>query len=219
MKNQSSPIAKEGIPFILLFSLVGDAFVWYGNNAALRGVGYFFFILTIFTIYFFRNPKRNIDGDARSVVAPADGRIIKAEEYDENDLLNAKAIKVSIFMNVFNVHINRVPVTGVAKKIKYHPGKFFNAEWDKASEHNERSMMLIETPSKALVLVVQIAGLIARRIVSYPTEGQKVEKGKRYGLIRFGSRLDVYLPPDSEITVKIGQKVKAGEVLGYLKHG
>lgn len=220
MRNQNTLIADEGKKLILfLFMMAGGLFVakWINPEYDFQIEGGVFFLFALFTMYFFRNPTRRIDGDEKSVVAPADGRIIKINECFEDELLNDKAIQISIFMNVFNVHINRVPVSGSVQKLKYHPGKFFRANLDKASKENEHCSILIKTASGALVQVVQIAGLIARRIVFYPGVGDFLEKGKRFGLIRFGSRLDVYMPVGSDISAKIGQKIKAGEVLGYLK--
>ncbi len=220
MRNQNNLIAKEGQSLVFFFLLLGIGlfFARYAHSDYdFRVEGVIVTAFGLFTAYFFRNPVREIDSAERSVVAPADGKVIKIEERHEDEFINGDVILISIFMNVFNVHINRVPVTCEVTKIKYHPGKFFNASLDKASKHNERCSMLIKTPGGALVLVVQIAGLIARRIVSYPRKGDNIIKGKRYGLIRFGSRLDVYMPKGSKIAAKIGQKIKAGEVLGYLK--
>jgi phosphatidylserine decarboxylase len=214
MRNQNNLIAKEGQSLVFFFLLLSAGLLIKG----FRIESIIFLVCGLFTAYFFRNPEREIDTDENSIVAPADGKVIKIEECYEDDLLKSDVVQISIFMTVFNVHINRVPVSGTVTGVKYHPGKFFSANLDKASKDNERLSMVIKTnKSDALVLVVQIAGLIARRIVSYPRYGDYIEKGKRYGLIRFGSRLDVYMPKGSDIAVKIGQKVKAGEVLGYLR--
>jgi len=218
MKNQNNYVAKEGWLLITILAIASAGFFvagFFGQTMYYEG-GFFLFC-ALFTAYFFRNPYRAIDTDERSVVAPADGKVIKVEPCHESDLLNADTILISIFMNVFNVHINRVPISGKIDNIKYHEGKFVNASFDKASTDNERLAMLIRTKDDKLVMAVQIAGLIARRIVSYVRKGDEIEKGKRYGLIRFGSRLDVYMPKDSEIVAKVGQKIKAGEVLGYLR--
>jgi phosphatidylserine decarboxylase len=214
MKNQNSIIAREGWPFVSLLLIISLSFLLRGGFMIPSAVS---FGLALFTFYFFRNPEREIDADENSVVAPADGKVIKVEEVREDELLKDDVVLISIFMSLFNVHINRVPVSGTVIRLKYHPGKFVSANLDKASTSNERCSMLIKTRSKKIVMVVQIAGLVARRIVSYPRLGNNIEKGKRYGLIRFGSRLDVYMPKDSEIVAKVGQKIKAGEVLGYLK--
>ena len=213
MKNQDNLIAKEGMSLVIFFLMLGVGLYLYD----FRIEGGVFLFFGLFTAYFFRNPKREIDQDENSVVAPADGKVIKIQDSHEDDFSKNETILISIFMNIFNVHINRVPISGTVAKIKYHPGKFFNASFDKASKHNERCSMLIKTKNDVFVLVVQIAGLVARRIISYPRVGDELVKGKRYGLIRFGSRLDVYMPKGSEIAVKIGHKIKAGEVLGYLR--
>ena len=213
MKNQNNLIAKEGLSLVIFFLMLGVGLSLYD----FRIEGGVLLAFAMFTAYFFRNPEREINNNENSVVAPADGKVIKIQDCYEDEFSRTDTVLISIFMNIFNVHINRVPVSGTVAKIKYHPGKFINASFDKASKDNERSSMLIKTKNNTLVLVVQIAGLIARRIVSYPRTGDELVKGRRYGLIRFGSRLDVYMPKESEIAVKIGQKIKAGEVLGYLR--
>jgi len=149
--------------------------------------------------------------DEKAIISPADGRVIKIEEVDEEELLNEKAIKVSIFMSVLNVHVNRAPCTGTIKTISYSKGKFFPASLDKASELNERNSILIETEDGRQILTIQIAGIIARRIVCWFTEGMQIRKGERFGLIKFGSRLEVFMPLDTTINVKLGDKVIAGE--------
>jgi phosphatidylserine decarboxylase len=166
---------------------------------------------------FFRNPQRTIPGDPKAVVCPADGKVIEIKEMDEPDFLKARCIRICVFMNVFNVHVNRIPLAGTIKRIQYFPGKFLVASLDKASELNERNAVLIEGAGGVKVLVVQIAGMVARRIVSYITVGDSVKKGDRFGLIRFGSRLDLYLPLDTKITVRMGETVKGGEtIMGVL---
>ncbi|MFC1855092.1 phosphatidylserine decarboxylase family protein [Thermodesulfobacteriota bacterium] len=213
MRNQNNLIAREGQLLVIVLLIIGIALCYFDYCIA----AYLFLFFGAFTAYFFRNPTREIDADENSVVAPADGTIIKIEEQNNVDVLERDAVKISIFMSVFNVHINRVPISGTVHKVKYHKGKFINASFDKASTDNERNSMVIETKSGVHILVVQIAGLIARRIVFYPNIGDQLEKGMRYGLIRFGSRLDVYVPKGTEITANIGQKIKSGEVLGYLR--
>ncbi|MEE9615280.1 MAG: phosphatidylserine decarboxylase family protein, partial [Thermodesulfobacteriota bacterium] len=164
----------------------------------------------------FRDPEREVPPGDDSIISPADGRVIKVEPASEDTLLKGEATKISIFMNVFNVHVNRVPASGRVTAVAYHPGKFFSADLDKASEDNERNAILIETPGGKRFVTVQIAGLIARRIVCCLKEGVDVEKGKRFGMIRFGSRLDVYLPPEARVEVRVGDRVKAGSsILGY----
>ena len=209
------PLAREGYPFILasIFVIIATWVI------GLRGVSYFSLGLAIFIISFFRDPERDIPSEEGSVVSPADGRIIKIEQErigDRFKICPQEAIKISIFMNVFNVHVNRVPASGKVLGVFYNPGKFFSADKDKASLENEQNALLIEAKNGKRFVVNQIAGLIARRIVCYTKEGDTLEKGKRFGMIRFGSRLDVYLPVDCKINVSIGDKVKAGSsILAY----
>jgi len=215
MKNQHQPIALEGYPFIALFaffSLFFAAVDW--NCLATIGLG-----LTLFVIYFFRNPERFSNEEDNVFVAPADGKIIFVGKVPENRYFGGEEVtKVSIFMNVFNVHVNRVPINCKVIDQFYNQGRFFNASLDKASLENEQSGLLLETDSGLKVLCVQIAGLIARRIVSYPENGDSLERGRRYGLIRFGSRVDLYFPEGIEVSAKLGDKTVAGEsVLGQLK--
>jgi phosphatidylserine decarboxylase len=154
----------------------------------------------------------------KTVVAPADGRILKIHHLeDKKNPLGQPAFKVSVFMTVFNVHVNRIPVESVIKDITYNPGKFFSANLDKASEFNENNQITLETRDAHKVVFIQIAGLIARRIVCWVKAGERVTTGQRFGLIRFGSRVDIYLPDDTQITAQINQKVRAGQtVIGYL---
>lgn len=177
-----------------------------------------FTLLTLLTIYFFRDPKRTHVNKEKMVLTPADGKILSIEKLNHGDNhLKDKMIKISIFMSIFNSHINRIPIRGKITQLSYHPGKFFSANKDKASTYNEHNIVTLDTDNKKKVVFVQIAGLIARRIACWINEGDYVETGQRFGLIRFGSRLEVYLPPDSTITVKEGWKVKAGQtVIGFL---
>lgn len=213
MRNQNQPVAVEGYPFIALFAFLTLVF-------ALLGWGLLTLLLlalTLFTIYFFRNPERLVPEGDDLVIAPADGKVVFVGEVEEDRYLKAPALKVSIFMSVFNVHVNRVPCSGRVVDMYYQKGSFFNAALDKASRDNEQAGILLETDSGKQLLFVQIAGLIARRIVTYPVIGDILQTGRRYGLIRFGSRVDVYLPQDSEIRVRLGDRTIAGEtVLGQL---
>ncbi|MDR1044733.1 MAG: phosphatidylserine decarboxylase family protein [Candidatus Adiutrix sp.] len=198
------PVARPGLIFIIisaLFFLLGLLLDW----DCFRN---FFFVLTLFIIWFFRDPARPTPPPGFGL-SPADGRVIVIEDVQYNPYTQAPAKKVSIFMNIFNVHVNRLPLDGRLLSQTYFPGKFLNASLDKASEHNERNALILET-GEGRVAVVQIAGFIARRIVSWVREGQSLERGRRFGLIRFGSRVDLYLPPDSEIMVGLGQQVLAG---------
>ncbi len=214
MKNQHQPVAVEGYPFIGLFAFVSlfcAAVGW--HCLATLGLG-----LTAFTIYFFRNPDRFPPDNEKAIVAPADGKIIFVGKVPENRYFDGQEVtKISIFMNVFNVHVNRVPVSSKVLDQFYNRGRFLNASLDKASFENEQSGMLIETESGVKILCVQIAGLIARRIVSYPETDDMLERGQRYGLIRFGSRVDLYFPEGVEVLAKLGDKTVAGEtVMGAL---
>ena len=165
-------------------------------------------IISLFILQFFRDPTRPIPHDKNLIISAADGRVISIEKITD-PYKKRKAIKVSVFMNVFNVHSNKAPVSGAIIKKWYSPGKFFNASLSKASLENERCALLIETQDKQLITCVQIAGLIARRILCYKKAGDKLLKGERYGFIRFGSRVDLYLPENSKIKVVLGQKVKS----------
>lgn len=212
--NENTPIAVEGIPFAIPL-LILSILLWYFG---VRWPALFFILLTIFVLWFFRNPERVIPQDPMAVISPADGKIIVAEEVSEGRYLKERALKVSVFMNVFNVHVNRAPYSGKVVDVIYNKGKFISANLDKASMDNEQNAVILDIGSGKKIMFVQIAGLIARRIVCYLKPGDSIEKGKRMGLIRFGSRLDVYLPIGSTLNVKIGDKVVAGEtILGYLK--
>ncbi|MDD5344448.1 MAG: phosphatidylserine decarboxylase family protein [Smithella sp.] len=211
--KHDSVIARGGYPFIVL-SLVTTVFI------AFFGIGWLtilFAFITFFIIWFFRNPDRYFQDEEKVLISPADGKIIKIENVEVNGTISGEFKKISIFMNVFNVHVNRAPYSGQIEAINYHEGKFFSANLDKASLDNERNEIMIRTEDGRSLWMVQIAGLIARRIVCWVNVGTIVKKGERVGLIRFGSRVDVYLPDDSRISVKLKDKVKAGEtVLGYL---
>lgn len=208
--NYPHPIlAKEGWPFLVLL-LVGaiGIQILLGTWVALP-----WWLALVFVIQFFRDPPRVVAGtSAKSVVAPADGRIVAVEE-TEDTYLNRRAIKVSVFMNVFNVHSNRSPVDGTVQQVWYSPGKFINADLAKASTENERCAMHLKTADDQDVTSVQVAGLIARRILNYMDGGMKLARGQRYGFIRFGSRVDVYLPLDAKVKVVIGEKVYASSTL------
>ena len=206
-------IAHEGYPFIV-FSLVITIFI------AFLGIGWLailFVFITFFIVWFFRNPERSFQDEEKGLISPADGKVIKIEDVVVNGTISGRFKKISIFMNVFNVHVNRAPYSGKIETINYHEGKFFSANLDKASLDNERNEVMIRAEDGRSVWMVQIAGLIARRIVCWVNVGTTIKKGERFGLIRFGSRVDVYLPEDSQISVKLRDNVKAGQtVLGYL---
>jgi phosphatidylserine decarboxylase len=208
-------IAREGWPFlaVALIASLAVTFIapWYCSLPL--------WLASLFILQFFRDPPRNIPGDDRTVVSPADGRIV-AVERTQDPYLQRDALKVSVFMNVFDVHSNRSPVDGVVEKDWYHPGKFLNATLSKASSENERKALWIKTVNGFDVVCVQVAGLIARRILCYVRSGDRLARGQRYGFIRFGSRVDVYLPPDVLVKSSIGDKVYAAEsVLAELPKG
>lgn len=214
MDSRDNWIAREGYPFIFPLVIVTLILAY----AGLFWTAFFFFLITFFVTWFFRNPARRAPVGEGMVVSPADGRVLKIEEVDGSALLKGRRRKISIFMNVFNVHVNRSPCSGTVTAIRYHQGKFLSANLDKASDLNERNEILIQTRDGADILTVQIAGLIARRIVCWIQEKMYVNIGERFGMIRFGSRLEVFLPIEAKVLVKEGDRVKAGETLiGSLK--
>ena len=207
------PVALEGYPFILLAGFVAliTAILDY-DMIALTAL-----FLSAFSLYFFRDPERVSPQDADVLVAPADGKIILVERLFDDKFVKEHVYKVSIFMNVFNVHVNRSPYPGRVERIHYMPGRFYSADTERGALQNEACAMTMTTGSGARLAVVQVAGLIARRIVCWATPGDSLARGERFGLIRFGSRVDLYLPLATQLEVGVGQKVKAGEtVLGYL---
>ncbi|HUG78865.1 MAG TPA: phosphatidylserine decarboxylase [Burkholderiales bacterium] len=205
-------IAREGWPFLaaaVLLSLAIGFFVgWLWSIP--------FWLATLFVLQFFRDPAREVPDDPAAVVSPADGRIVEVGR-TRDPWLERDALKVSVFMNVFNVHSNRSPVDGVVKERWHFPGAFLNAALDKASLSNERNALWLRTRDGQDVICVQVAGLIARRILCYVGAGTELARGERFGFIRFGSRVDVYLPPDARVKAAIGDKVYAAEsVLAWL---
>jgi phosphatidylserine decarboxylase len=201
------PFAKEGFPFILAGLCLTLFFAFLGFVLVSIILG----ILTLFIMFFFRDPDRRYEVRNKSVYSPADGRILEVKRLEDgNNPLGMPGHRLSIFMSVFNVHVNRIPVAGTIKKIVYRPGKFFSANLEKASQHNEHNKITLETPDFQHIVFIQIAGLIARRIACWVEEADDVEAGQRFGLIRFGSRLEIYLPDNAIITAQKGQKVKAG---------
>lgn len=205
------PVHPAGRWFVVLFFLAALAVDQFSHFFGWVGL-----ILTAWCAYFFRDPERVTTQREGAVISPADGKVTAIREMVPPVELNIgkeKLRKVSIFLNVFDVHINRVPVEGKIIARHYIPGKFLNAELDKASEKNERMLLAVQRPDGVKVGFVQIAGLVARRIVCWAREGQTFERGERFGLIRFGSRMDVYLPLNADIRVELGQKVLAGETV------
>lgn len=201
-------IAREGWPFLAV-AVIASAVV---NGWAGFWWAFPLWLVTLFILQFFRDPPRAVPQDPNAVLSPADGRIVAVERV-EDPYLKRQALKLSVFMNVFNAHSNRSPVDGEIREIWYFPGKFINAELSKASLENERNALWIRTPGGADVTCVQVAGLIARRILCYAGTGQRLARGERYGFIRFGSRVDVYLPPAATPRVSIGDKVYATETV------
>ena len=203
-------IHAEGYKFLVIAGIITIIFYSFSNFLGLIGL-----VLTIWVYYFFRDPERVIIGDDNYLVSPADGEIIKVEEVDgprELGLENKKFNKISVFMNVFDCHVNRTPCAGKVEEILYKPGKFFNASLDKASTDNERNFYKIKDSHGNEIVIVQIAGLIARRIVCETFKDQSLKQGERIGMIRFGSRADIYYE-NYEPLVKIGQKTISGETL------
>lgn len=196
-------IAKEGWPFIAITFVLAIAISFASWWIAIP-----FWLLAIFVLQFFRDPARMAPDGDDLVLAPADGRIVVVEQ-TEDPYAKRQALKISVFMNVFNVHSNRSPVDGVVQSVEYFQGKFLNAALDKASLENERNAIVVKTDDGQLVTFVQVAGLVAKRILNYAQVGQRLAHGERYGLIRFGSRVDVYLPLEAQPLVSIGEKVSA----------
>lgn len=214
MRNHNQPVVVEGYPFIGLFAFVTLVVALLDWSL----VTILCLALTLFAVYFFRNPDRTIPQGGQLVVAPADGTVVFADVIEEERFFGEEMLKISIFMSLLNVHVNRVPCSGTVIDQYYSKGQFLNASLDKSSLENEQGGLVIETPSGHKVLVVQIAGLIARRIVTYPVIGDVLERGQRYGLIRFGSRVDIYLPKETQSEIKLGDHCVAGEtVLGQLQ--
>lgn len=213
--NNNGIIAREGYPFIAYsvgLTVLLTLSAWKLQTIVLAVPAVISMLLTVFVISFFRNPERTAPGDGNTVVAPADGTVIVVEKVTENPL-GVEALKISIFMSVFNVHVNRAPLDGKVVDIAYHPGKFLDARDGRASSENERNGVVLETTTGIRIAFVQIAGLIARRIICYPKVGDVLVRGARYGLIRFGSRVDVYLPAGVESLVKLGDKTVSGETV------
>jgi phosphatidylserine decarboxylase len=206
MSNYPHPIiAKEGWPFVAASLIVSALVTYYLGWWSLP-----FWLISVFILQFFRDPPRAVPDNPAAVVSPADGRVLVVEKTID-PYLAREAIKVSVFMNVFNVHSNRAPVDGRVSGVWYHPGKFVNAALPKASTDNERNALWLRTADGTDITAVQVAGLIARRILCYVGNGDTVRRGQRYGFIRFGSRVDVYLPLDATVRATIGDKVYATE--------
>ena len=205
------PIERAGYAFVFAAAFVTAVMALLGVTIlALIGLAATFFIC-----YFFRDPDRVVPHQDGAIVSPADGKIVAVERVDQSPYYDGSSIKISIFMSIFNVHVNRIPHEGDIKRISYYPGKFFSANLDKASQLNEHNAIWVDTGNGRQICFVQIAGLIARRIICRVQEGDTVKRGQRFGLICFGSRLDVYLPESAAVKVDLGDRVQAGtSVLG-----
>jgi phosphatidylserine decarboxylase len=210
MKERTGPIARPGFRFILMGLIIFGSGFWAGRFLMLLGL-----VLTLFFLYFFRDPERSVPDGPGLLISPADGRVIVLERVREETFLKQPVQKLSIFMNVFDVHVNRAPVAGRVQGLAYRPGRYLAANRPDAPDQNEQLAVHLRTAAGAEVVVVQIAGLLARRIVSYIQEGDDLDQGERLGLICFGSRVDLYFPEQFQAQVRIGQKVKAGSsILG-----
>jgi len=202
------PVAREGLPFIVIAWLIAAALAWASWWIALAA----WLPVAIWVIAFFRDPVREGPRGESLVLAPADGKVVSVITMDEPSFLGGKATRISIFMNVFNVHVNRYPASGTVTWRAYHPGRFLNAATEKASLENEQSSVGLQT-ARGPILVRQIAGLVARRIITDHATGAVVEQCDRMGLIRFGSRVDVFLPPGADPRVQVGQKTHAAQTV------
>jgi phosphatidylserine decarboxylase len=216
-------IASEGYPFVLislLITLVTSLLLLWSSRLGgsqitfylLSGASLFFLVVTLFMVFFFRDPNRIIPGGEGLFVSPADGKVILIRDVHEKDYLNSETKEISIFMSPLNVHVNRAPCDGRVSVVKYSPGKFMAAYKDNASVKNENIVMVLDG-EKGRVLVRQVAGFVARRAVCRARVGDVLKRGERYGIIKFSSRLDVYLPKDAQINVRLGDNVKAGETV------
>jgi phosphatidylserine decarboxylase len=208
------PIAMPGVKFVAIAILFTGMFFYFGWQV----LGIISICLTLFVTWFFRDPERVVPEESDALVSPADGKVIIVQRLAQCEYMDGHCQKVSIFMNVFNVHVNRIPFDGVVERVQYNPGKFINASFDKASVHNERNALVVKTDDGKSFAFVQIAGLIARRIVNCVTTGERVKKGDRYGMIQFGSRLDLYLPLAFDVKVRVGDKTSAGStIIGHMR--
>jgi phosphatidylserine decarboxylase len=201
------PMHPEGYKFVAAFAVVTLVLFWLWEPLGWLGLG-----LTVWCYYFFRDPKRSVPENAGLLVSPADGvvsLIERAVPPAELGMGPEALVRVSVFMSVFNCHVNRAPIAGRVTAVAYRPGKFFNASLDKASEENERNALHLRTNDGRDVTCVQVAGLVARRILCYAKPGERLARGQRYGFIRFGSRVDLYLPPGARAMVTVGDKVSA----------
>ena len=207
MLTPKSPIAQEGIPFILYAAFLTVVSALLGFTL----ITLLLLVVTTFVTMFFRDPERFIPDVPNAVVSPADGKVILAEQVSDSRFSDVEMLKISIFMNVFNVHVNRSPIKGEVTGVNHVPGKFLAADHQNAHLKNEYCAVTVRDDADRTIIFVQIAGLVARRIVCWLEKGDLVGLGERFGLIRFGSRVDIYLPKDSTLQIRIGSKVRAGE--------
>jgi phosphatidylserine decarboxylase len=213
MKEPQIPVAREGYPFIafIAFATLVSALLEY------EFITLVLLFLTGFVFYFFRDPERIVPDSEDGVVSPADGKVILVEKIFDDRFVNEHVYKISIFMSIFDVHVNRLPFTGEVEKIQYAPGSFYAANTDQGGLANEHCALILTTSRNFRYAVVQVAGLVARKIVCWAEKGDTLARGSRFGLIRFGSRVDIYLPQQAQIEVRSGQRVRAGEtVIGYI---
>lgn len=212
-------IHKEGrtLLFVLLLVLVviylGIAYFFPENNALQNGVLIGSIVLYFIILQFFRNPKVVVDSNEQQVLAPADGKVVVIEETEEKEYFNERKLQISIFMSPVNVHVNRSPVSGLVKYFKYHAGQYLVAWHPKSSTDNERTTVVVKVPNGPEILFEQIAGAMARRIKWYISEGEQVQQGAEFGFIKFGSRVNVFLPPNAEVKVSVGDKTKGGRTV------
>lgn len=213
MNREIYPVARAGVPYLLFLGALTMLFYQFSKPVSFVPGSLF-----LFTAYFFRNPRRRVPRDEDLVLSPADGVVMAVDHIEEKDFMGGSCTKVSIFLSIFNVHINRAPVSGKVNYIYYRPGKFLPAFKSHASEINEKNFIGIEA-DKFKLMVTQVTGFIARRIVCYTKTGDYLDQGQRFGLIKFGSCTELYLPPEIHIEVKPGDKVKGGEtIIGRLLH-
>jgi len=209
MYKGSTGIAPEGFSIILLFMFLGWLCAYFNYNY----LSAFFFIFTIFNIFFFRDPERDTVDDDDVIVSPADGKIVEIKQDEEPYFLNENRLRVSIFLSILDCHINRFPIEGKVLSTKYKKGEYGLAYKPEASSNNESLATLIGTKKDFSIVMVQIAGLLARRIISYADVDKELKTGERFGIIRYGSRVDLYIPEDFEVKVSTGQRVKGGETI------
>jgi len=202
-------VARAGYPIIFASAFITAVFALLDFTV----ITLIFVAVTFFICYFFRDPCRVASNKKGALVAPADGKIVAAQIVEKNRFIEGQCLKISIFMSVFNVHVNRIPCKGTVTRISYHPGKFISANFDKASSLNEHNAVFLESEKGQQICFVQIAGLIARRIICTLQEGDRVNCGQRFGMICFGSRVDIYLPADTKLLVAVGDKVTAGTTI------